>query len=318
MILIVDDGWAAAQNWAGRQAAVTNLIDQAEREGRAVVVATTAPAAADQASRRAPSMMTPTEARGVVESLQPKPWSTDREFALGPLIGFGGLTVDKPGHVVWLSDGLGGEAAADMAGKLKRLGAVTVVADAPEALARVLRPPVSEGGALVLRAVRADAGSENSGWVRALAEDGRPLAREALRFARGALDAEVSVRIADGTAQPANSARDGGPGDGGGRRPGRRALAPPAGWSCVRPGYGGRAAAPVGRSLLPGTGVGPLYRGAAGVCRRAFAKAAGGDDSGRSGTPGRPASGRDWKAGLPRVALRFASPVRALPRRPMV
>ena len=195
LILIVDDGWAAAQNWAGRQAAVTNLIDQAEREGRAVVVATTAPAAADQASRRAPSMMTPTEARGVVESLQPKPWSTDREFALGPLIGFGGLTVDKPGHVVWLSDGLGGEAAADMAGKLKRLGAVTVVADAPEALARVLRPPVSEGGALVLRAVRADAGSENSGWVRALAEDGRPLAREALRFARGALDAEVRFAL---------------------------------------------------------------------------------------------------------------------------
>ena len=45
LVLVVDDGWAAAQNWRSRERLIEDLLDQAERNGRPVVVLTTAPTA---------------------------------------------------------------------------------------------------------------------------------------------------------------------------------------------------------------------------------------------------------------------------------
>ena len=36
LVIVIDDGWASAKNWSARQNAAANLIDQAERDGRAV------------------------------------------------------------------------------------------------------------------------------------------------------------------------------------------------------------------------------------------------------------------------------------------
>src|SRR3546814_13551359 len=43
VVLVVDDGWSAARFWPARQTAADNLLAQAEREDRPVVVLTTAP-----------------------------------------------------------------------------------------------------------------------------------------------------------------------------------------------------------------------------------------------------------------------------------
>src|SRR5439155_4237837 len=80
ILLVVDDGWAAARDWPVRQAALGELLAQAEREDRRVVLVTTAPSAADEA--RAP--LTPVraaDARAAVQALLPKPWSVDRRAA---------------------------------------------------------------------------------------------------------------------------------------------------------------------------------------------------------------------------------------------
>src|ERR1700724_2850498 len=42
ILLIVDDGWAAARDWSARQAALTGLLAEVEREDRQVVLVTTA------------------------------------------------------------------------------------------------------------------------------------------------------------------------------------------------------------------------------------------------------------------------------------
>ena len=42
LILVVDDGWAAAPAWQKRLDTIENLVDQADREGRAVRVLMTA------------------------------------------------------------------------------------------------------------------------------------------------------------------------------------------------------------------------------------------------------------------------------------
>src|SRR5216683_980566 len=48
ILLIVDDGWAAARDWPTRQAALIDLLAEVEREDRQVVLVTTAATATDE------------------------------------------------------------------------------------------------------------------------------------------------------------------------------------------------------------------------------------------------------------------------------
>ena len=72
----LDDDWAAAKNWPNRETVLANLIDQAERENRAVAVVTTAPNS-NRTRRTADSFLTAKAARDIVLSLKPKPWPAD-------------------------------------------------------------------------------------------------------------------------------------------------------------------------------------------------------------------------------------------------
>ena len=191
LVLVIDDGWAAARDWTGRREMLSGLIDRAERDERAVIIVTTAPAETSAFSPHT-RMLGAGEARTVIEALQPKPWPTDRAAAQERL---SGLAISQPGPVMWLSDGLEDGDTAAFVAALRRLGTVTVVADPPERLATALRPPIAEGDALNIGAVRAAAGGATRRWVRALGEDGRLLAREALHFADGERQAETSLTL---------------------------------------------------------------------------------------------------------------------------
>ncbi|MFQ5765549.1 MAG: BatA domain-containing protein, partial [Rhodospirillales bacterium] len=198
LIAIVDDGWAAAVNWPARRAMLTTLVDQAERDGRPVVAITTAPTA-DEAPPAAVRMMAAADARRLFRIMQPKPWPTDREAALGPLLESRALAETRPGDVIWLADGLeegdGGTPMAELLGRLQRLGGVTVVSDPPPGLASVLRPPRADGGTLVLSAERASPEGMAGIWIRAIADDGRLLAREQMVFAAGGTAAEAHLTL---------------------------------------------------------------------------------------------------------------------------
>ena len=50
--LIVDDGWAAARDWSRRQTAALDILAEAEREERAIVLVMTAPPVSDEAAPR--------------------------------------------------------------------------------------------------------------------------------------------------------------------------------------------------------------------------------------------------------------------------
>ena len=70
MLVVIDDGWAAGRKWPARLAALEDLVDLADREGRLVVLMTTAPAA-DGAPFQHSGLMTPDEAAGRVLDLSP-------------------------------------------------------------------------------------------------------------------------------------------------------------------------------------------------------------------------------------------------------
>src|ERR1700739_8902 len=77
ILVIVDDGWAAARDWSARQAAVDDLLAEAEREDRQVVLVTPAPPATNEPAAP-PALIRAADARAAVQALQPKPWPVDR------------------------------------------------------------------------------------------------------------------------------------------------------------------------------------------------------------------------------------------------
>src|SRR6516165_4795381 len=124
ILLIVDDGWAAARDWTVRQAALTNLLAEAEREDRQVVLVTTAPPATNQA----PAALAPiraADARAAVQALQPKPWPVDRRAALARLEA---LTLPEADSAVWLSDGVADGESASLAAHLAARGSLRYLA----------------------------------------------------------------------------------------------------------------------------------------------------------------------------------------------
>ena len=103
LILVVDDGWAAASDWAARQGALGNLLGEATREDRQVVLVTTAPSGSDAA----PPPLAPTragDARAAIEAAEPKPWPVDRQAALARLQK---LALPDANAAIWLSDSVG-------------------------------------------------------------------------------------------------------------------------------------------------------------------------------------------------------------------
>ncbi len=195
LVLIVDDGWAAARNWSQRRDTINSLIDQAERDGRSLVVLTTAPKGPD-AQVTASDLLNPAAARRLLQGMAPQPWPVDRRAALAALEG---LTIEASAPVVWLSDGLNqGESEDDLRdfmARLRTIGPIRVYQDAPLRLARRLGAPQLDAGSVSVDIERAATEGEDLAVVRALAEDGRLLGRAEARFEAGEATAGVRFEL---------------------------------------------------------------------------------------------------------------------------
>jgi hypothetical protein len=191
LMLVIDDGWAAARHWRARQIVMDALLAQAERESRAVVLLTTAPGELDEPTAVS-GLLTASEARRRVQGLVPKPWPVDRAAALDALEG-----VDLPGaaNVVWLSDGLEDEVVQGLAARLQALGELSVLRDADGALPHLLLPPATDGIALDLRLRRAGTIGKEQAAVLANAEDGTLVARTPIGFEGGQEVAEARLEL---------------------------------------------------------------------------------------------------------------------------
>ena len=191
LVLVVDDGWAAARHWAARQAAMADLLDRAERDERPVMVLATAPTVTNDPPR-ASRLMPATEARSLVAALAPKPWPVDRNAALAALEG---VSFPTQAAVVYLSDNLDAPGTVPLLERLQRIGGVELVGDPQDALPRLLLPPESETGGLKATARRLAPGEPAMAVLRATGDDGRLLAREELRWEDGARDATVQISL---------------------------------------------------------------------------------------------------------------------------
>jgi len=145
VVLAIDDGWTAARHWDERRAALDRFIDQAEREGRRVVLFGTAPPPGDGAPQPL-SVLRASDARAEADKLSPLPWPADRKAALDRLDKVG---ISGTANVVWLADGIEDGTVHDFAQGLLRLGGLRVLADDKAQLPRLLAPAGSQVQTLI-------------------------------------------------------------------------------------------------------------------------------------------------------------------------
>ncbi len=200
VVLVVDNGFETAADWPLRRQTLETLLARADREGREVVLITTAPERAGIRIRRGTPARLLAQARG----LEPRPWPADRAAVarLVPELGVNSAEV----HWIaspWASDAEGREAVAELARALAALGPLTLYLpdDAPPLR---LAPPQETPEGLTIRLERARATGAATYTVLAFGPEGEGLARLPLAFAadarvatgRLALPLEVRNRIA--------------------------------------------------------------------------------------------------------------------------
>lgn len=195
VILVVDNGWAAARDWPARQAMMESVIERAGRADRRIVLLPTAPMTPGE--RPAPTgLLRAGDALSLAEALTPHPWPTDRDAAFA---GLADLTIEGSAHLVWLTDGLDNgqseSGSPDVDQALIGVASIEIIVPDPLETARLMRPPSAEGATLIGHAVRAAAGAADTAWMRLTAEDGRLLAREPAMFAEDALTAEAAFDL---------------------------------------------------------------------------------------------------------------------------
>jgi hypothetical protein len=192
LVLVVDDGWAAAPAWAKRTETLERFAGRAQRQNREVILLGTAADPAAPTLRR----LSAADAVRTVSSWQPKPWPVDREAALGLLQG----EALESAELIWLSDGVAEDQAARdgairFAGQLREIGPLRVFADPGEERAMVLLPPDPAQEQLMAAARRPSASGVQSLILRAVGPEGEVLARRTLMFDEAATRAEVAIDL---------------------------------------------------------------------------------------------------------------------------
>ncbi len=191
LVLVVDNGWAAAPHWDRRRGIVGEMIEKADREKRLVMLMPTARKAAN-APIEPTRLLRPADAKALFQAMTPEPWPVDRKAATEALTK---ISLNAPGNVVWLSDGIDAPDTGMFVAALSRLGTVAALVDGPEAQPLLLYAPRLSGDALVFRVERPSAGRPAAYHLRAFAEDGRGVARQRLEFAPDDRVAEMSLRL---------------------------------------------------------------------------------------------------------------------------
>jgi hypothetical protein len=187
--ILIDDGWSAAATWEARLRTADDIIARAEDDRRAVALVPLSEGPRDISLAPAGS------ARVRLHQLRPAPHTVDRGQVLPALSRF--LSETKDAELVWLSDATDlGHGADFVKGLAQTIGQhpITVVAGGI-AGARALTGVENAAGALTVKVLRAIAGNEESGTVRALDLKGLPLGDAPFAFKPNDRETEAHIDL---------------------------------------------------------------------------------------------------------------------------
>jgi len=181
VVLVVDNGWAAAAQWSARTEMIERLIAEAEGQSRPVLIAPTAHATKAVSLK----IEAPVAARSTAAAVQPQPFAPDRTATAQAIAA--ALSGAGEASVVWLADGVDHDGSArGFADRLSGLAAgklaVVDTRHGQEALATVAG--VATGGRLDAEVLRPD-GGPRSGTLHALSARGQRLGEASFSLAAG-------------------------------------------------------------------------------------------------------------------------------------
>jgi hypothetical protein len=182
VLLVMDNGWASADDWVRRKEAAGALLDRAERAERRAALLTTAPDGSG-APIAVSATMPVADLRARLAALQPLPWPSDRAASADAMHAWR----DNAGaSVIYVPDGLTDGANFDrFATAMRNTGSVTeICCDA--ASSPLLLPPTSEADRLIVHLAQAPRATATEASVLAQSGDGRTLARTNLTVPPGA------------------------------------------------------------------------------------------------------------------------------------
>lgn len=193
LLIVTDNGWAAASHWNERRAAMDGLIAEAGRTDRPVLVVGTAP----DTNTPELNFETADDARARARALEPQPIEPDRTALAERLEGAETLERENV-QTVWISDGLDYGAAAQFARRLSAIAGgagLTLIEPAPGNRALALLPPGEESDVFAATVIRAGTDGPQAGSVRATQEDGAVLSETPFMFEDGAKSATAIFEL---------------------------------------------------------------------------------------------------------------------------
>jgi len=187
LLVVIDDGFAAAPAWDKRMDFARERAQAAARGGRIVAIQTMSQGGQDVA---------PLDRAGIegrLRSLSPVPYAPDRAAALPAVERF--LAREPNTDILWIADGVEVGGARAFSARLASIArSVEVVTDNRGALA--LAGADNEAGALTAQITRTDARAPATGSVRALDVQGREVGRAAFDFgANMTVDARFDLPV---------------------------------------------------------------------------------------------------------------------------
>ena len=189
LLILLDDGWAAASTWDARLRNADELLARAEADGRGVAILPLSETGRDL------SMQVAGAARVQIKQFKPKPHTVDRAEALPVIERFLKATPDL--DIVWLSDGVDlGKGSTFVSGLKDIIGnrPLTVVSGGV-AVAHALAAADNAAGALTVKVLRAQGGSIENGMVNAIDLKGLPLGEAPFAFKAGDLETEATINL---------------------------------------------------------------------------------------------------------------------------
>ncbi len=189
LLIVVDNGLAAAHDWRDRMNLASERIEAAGRDGRTVSLVATA---------EQPSALEPTNPSAALErlrSLKPQPHLQDRSAHLESIGRFLESTPDA--NIVWISDGVAGVDGQGFIDGLTQMAddrRITVL-KSERATTLAMAGVENVGGRLNARVVRAEPNGRDSGTLRALDLRNLPLADMRFSFEPDATETSVAFDL---------------------------------------------------------------------------------------------------------------------------
>lgn len=194
VVLVIDNGWAAASGWARRTTLAQEVLADAQRQNRAVVIADTAPATKSRTFK----LEAPGDARATLAALEPRPYAPDRKATLATLNETLKATNITAASILWLADGIDHKAdASAFAEGLQQAagsGSFAVVEDTGGEEPLGLTAGLGPDGKLVATVLRTG-GPARTGRIDAFSARGQRMGEAIFTLSSGARTAEVTFDL---------------------------------------------------------------------------------------------------------------------------